>query len=62
MFLPQAFNITSSLSVKSLPNIIGVIKSRNMRWVGHVAVRSKTRNAYRNLDEKSEIKRQIRRT
>jgi hypothetical protein len=30
MFLPQAFNITSSLSVMGLQNIIGVIKLKNM--------------------------------
>jgi len=30
------------------PNVIGVIKSRRMRWAGHVA-RGKSRSAYRVL-------------
>jgi hypothetical protein len=31
----------------SSPNIIGVIKSRRMRWAGHVARMSEGRGAYR---------------
>jgi hypothetical protein len=31
----------------SSPNIIRMIKSRRMRWAGHVARRGETRNAYR---------------
>jgi hypothetical protein len=34
----------------SLPNIIGMIKSRRMRWGGHVAQMWETRNAYRWVD------------
>jgi hypothetical protein len=30
----------------SLPNIITIIKSRRMRWVGHVARMEEKRNAY----------------
>jgi hypothetical protein len=33
----------------SSPNIIRMIKSRNMRWAGHVARTGETRNAYRIL-------------
>jgi hypothetical protein len=29
--------------------VIGMIKSRRMRWAGHVARREETRNAYRIL-------------
>jgi hypothetical protein len=36
------------------PHIIRVIKSRKMRWVGHVACMRKMINAYNNLVEKSE--------
>jgi hypothetical protein len=31
----------------SLPNIIRMIKSRKMRWAGHVAQMGEPRNAYR---------------
>jgi hypothetical protein len=39
------------------PNIIRMIKSRRMRWAGHVARMGKTRNAYRILVGKPEGKR-----
>jgi hypothetical protein len=39
------------------PNIVRVIKSRRMRWAGHVARMGGNRNAYRNLVGKSEGKR-----
>jgi hypothetical protein len=42
------------------PNIIRVIKSRRMRWVGHVA-RIGEINAYNILDSKAEGKRPLRR-
>jgi transcription termination factor 2 len=38
----------------SSPNIIRMIKSRRMRWAGHVARMGETRNAYRILVGKSE--------
>jgi hypothetical protein len=38
----------------SSPNIIRMIKSRRMRWAGHVARMGETRNAYRILVEKPE--------
>jgi hypothetical protein len=42
----------------SSPNIIRIIKSRRMRWTGHVARMGK-RNAYRLLVGKSEGKRPL---
>jgi hypothetical protein len=43
----------------SSPNIIRMIKSRRMRWAGHVARMGTTRNAYRKLVGKSEGKRPL---
>jgi transcription termination factor 2 len=43
----------------SLPNIIRMIKSRRMRWAGHVARMGETRNAYRILVGKLEGKRPL---
>jgi hypothetical protein len=37
-----------------LQNIIGVIKSRNVRWAGHVIRMGEMRYAYTNLVRKSE--------
>jgi hypothetical protein len=45
----------------SSPSIIRVIKSRRMRWAGHVARMEEKRNAYRILVEKPEGKRPLRR-
>jgi hypothetical protein len=44
------------------PNIIGMIKSRNVRWAGHVALKDEKRNAYGILVGKPEGKRPLRRT
>jgi hypothetical protein len=44
----------------SSPNIIRMIKSRRMRWAGHVAGMGETRNAYRILVGKPEGKRPLR--
>jgi hypothetical protein len=41
------------------PNIIRVIKSRRMRWAGHVAHMGGMRNVYRILVGKSERKRSL---
>jgi hypothetical protein len=38
----------------SLPNIFRVIKSRRMRWAGHVARKGNRRSKYRFLVEKPE--------
>jgi hypothetical protein len=43
----------------SSPSIIGIIKSRGMRWAGHVARMGEKRNAYRLLVGKSEGKRPL---
>jgi hypothetical protein len=40
----------------SSPSIIRIIKSRRMRWVGHVAQMGEKRNAYRLLVGKTEGK------
>jgi hypothetical protein len=40
----------------SSPNIIRMIKSRRMRWAGHVAQRGEKRNTYRILVGKPERK------
>jgi hypothetical protein len=41
----------------SLPIIVRVVKSRRMRWAGHVALMGKDRGVHRVLVEKSEEKR-----
>jgi hypothetical protein len=46
-------------SLFSSPNIIRMIKSRRMRWAGHVARMGETRNAYRILVGKREGKRPL---
>jgi len=43
----------------SSPNIVRVIKSRRMRWAGHVARRGEGRGVYRVLVRKSEGKRPL---
>jgi hypothetical protein len=43
----------------SSPSIIRMIKSRRMRWAGHVARMGKKRNAYRILVGKPEEKRPL---
>jgi transcription termination factor 2 len=43
----------------SSPNIIRMIKSRRMRWAGHVARMGETRNVYRILVGKAERKRPL---
>jgi hypothetical protein len=43
----------------SSPNIVQVIKSRRMRWVGHVAHMRRRRVAYRVLVGKPEVKRTL---
>jgi hypothetical protein len=43
----------------SSPNIIRMIKSRGIRWAGHVARMGETRNAYRILVGNPEGKRPL---
>jgi hypothetical protein len=43
----------------SSPNIIRIIKSKRIRWAGHVAGIGENRNAYRLLMEKPEEKRPL---
>ena len=43
------------------PNIVRVIKSRRMRWAGHVARKGEERGAYSVLVGKPEAKRPMRR-
>jgi len=45
----------------ALPNIIRVVKSRRMRWSGHVSCMEEVRNAYRILVRKPERKRLLER-
>jgi hypothetical protein len=45
----------------SSPNIVRVIKSRRMRWAGHVAGIGEGRGAYRVLDGRPEGKRPLER-
>jgi hypothetical protein len=46
-------------SLYSSPNIVRVIKSRRMRWVGYVALMGEGRGVYRVLVPKSECKRPL---
>jgi hypothetical protein len=48
-----------SVLVYSSPNIISQIKSKRMRWVGHVARMGEERNVYRGLMGKPEGKRPL---
>ena len=45
--------------MNSLPNIVRVIKSRRMRWVGHVAHMGYVRGVYRVLVGKPEGRRPL---
>jgi hypothetical protein len=62
---PRIFNHGTSGSdeelhnLYSLPNRIKMIKSRRMRWAGHVARMGETRNIYRILVGKPEGKRPL---
>jgi hypothetical protein len=47
------------IDLYSSPSIFRIIKSRRMRWVGHVARMGEKRNAYRLLVRKPEGKRPL---
>jgi hypothetical protein len=51
----------SFITFYTLPNIIRMIRSRRMRWAGHVARREAKRNTYRILVGKPGGKIQVRR-
>jgi hypothetical protein len=46
-------------SLHSSPNIVRVIKSRRMKWAGHVALMGEGRGAYRVLVGRTEGKRPL---
>jgi hypothetical protein len=46
----------------SFPRTVSIIKSRRMRWTGHVASIGEKRNAYKILVRKPEGKRPLRRS
>jgi hypothetical protein len=48
-------------SLYSSPNIVRVIKSRRMRWAGHVAHRGLGRGVYRVLVGRPEVERPLKR-
>jgi len=55
-FVLSGFNLFM-VGLYASPNIIRVIKSRRMRWAGHVACMGEMRNAYSILVGKHEGKR-----
>jgi len=54
IFGPKKYEVTGEW--RKLPNILGVIKSRRMRWAGHVARVGNRRGVYRVLVGKPEEK------
>jgi hypothetical protein len=59
VFLFAVFCVLTFIRVYSLPNITRIIKSKRMRWAGHVARIGEKRNAYRLLVGKPEGKRPL---
>jgi hypothetical protein len=55
----KKLNIEGLNDLYSSPNVLRVIKSRRMRWVGHVARMWKRRGVHRVLVGKSEGKRSL---
>ena len=60
MASPTLFTVRKN-TLYSAPNIIRSLKSRRLRWTGHVARMEQSRNAYRVLVGNPEGKRPIRR-
>jgi hypothetical protein len=50
---------SSNFAVYTLPNIVRVVKSRRMRWAGHVALMGEERGVHRVLVGKREGKRPL---
>jgi hypothetical protein len=70
VFVPKRDKVTGELvklhneelnDLYSLPNIVWVVKSRRMRWAGHVARMGEERGVHRVLAGKPEGKRPLRR-
>ena len=61
MLLPASGNLNLFLvdAVVTTPNIVRVVKSRRMRWAGHVARMGQGRGVYRVLVGKPEGKRPL---
>jgi hypothetical protein len=55
----RTLHIEELHNLYSSPSIIRIIKSRRMRWAGHVAQMGEKRNVYRLLVGKPEIKRPL---
>jgi hypothetical protein len=55
----EKFNNDELHSLYSSPNIVRVIKSRRMRWAGHVARRGEGRGVYRILAGRPEGRRPL---
>jgi hypothetical protein len=62
-WIPKAINTHSEyvlfLFLYSSPNIVRVIKSRRMRWAGHVARMGRGRGVYKVLVGKPEVRRPL---
>jgi hypothetical protein len=55
----RKLNIEDLRNLHSSPNMVGMIKSRRMRWAWHVARMGEKRNRYRLLVGKPERKRPL---
>jgi hypothetical protein len=51
--------LLTAIGLYSLPNIVHVVKSRRMRWAGHVARMGEDKGVYRALVGKPEGKRPL---
>jgi hypothetical protein len=65
IFEPKKYEVTGEWrklhneKLRDLLSIIRIVKSRRMRWAGHVARMEEKKNAYRLLVEKPEGKRPL---
>ena len=58
-YLSYSSNFCELSDLYSLPNIVRMVKSRRMRWAGHVARMGERRDVYRVLVGKTEGKRPL---